>query len=206
MTSVKAGFNSQAKNAKSVKKRSARTAPLSIRFTPDEREYLERKAGRMPVGTYVRDSVLEVHVKAKRRTIGKTPGEKQELISKVFSAWTETHLPHNLGQFFLATQNSPQLFTSELCMVILGAKNDAEAIRKTLMEVGKTCRISNVTLLTELLGRLRQGSIPKKFNQVVLSIHIGAFVLSPEVHALILEVCAEIDAICTMLHKAVEIG
>ena len=31
MTSVKAGFNSQAKNTKSVKKRSNRTAPLSIR-------------------------------------------------------------------------------------------------------------------------------------------------------------------------------
>lgn len=206
MKQARLPFNDHAKATKPRKVGHKRTSPLCIRFSPSERAYLEKLAGKKPVGTYIRDMVLDDSVKAKRRIIAKQPEETQKLISRVFSAWVNTRFPHNITQLLLATQSSPQMFTSELCMIVLGAGNDVQAIRQTLIEVAKTCRIKDVDLLNTLLGRLKNKNIASRFNQLVLSIHIGAFILSPEVQNLILEVCAEVDAICTMLHKAVDIG
>lgn len=49
-------FAKAARNTLKPKKRN-RPAPFPIRFSADERAYLERKAGNRPLGTYIRSQL-----------------------------------------------------------------------------------------------------------------------------------------------------
>lgn len=204
MTQTTKLFNDKAKTEKPKRKpkRKPRTSTLSVRFTEREREYLELKAGQLPISTFVRQLALEEEVLEDRPKLKKVASDDQKLVLRVLAAWSKTNMTSNITQLALATQNSPQLFTAELCMFVRAAKNDVDAIVKTLRE---GLGVKDSALLLKVLDRLKNPHIAKKLNQLVLTINAGAFLLSPELHALILEICAEIDFICTKLHDALVI-
>ena len=55
--STNATFTQAAKDTTKRKKRS-RPAPFPVRFSADERAYLERRAGNRPLGSYIRSKLL----------------------------------------------------------------------------------------------------------------------------------------------------
>lgn len=88
-------FNNQS-SAQRGKKKAKETKPFPIRFTEDERAYLEEKAGRRPLGAYCREILLANYTE-KRRSQRK-PSMSDEQYTKLLSALGESHLSSNLNQ------------------------------------------------------------------------------------------------------------
>lgn len=72
------------------------TYPFSLRFTVEERAYLEKQAGRKPLGTYMRERLLESH--ADERRIIRKPTVDDEKITSVLHQLGQSRLPSNLNQ------------------------------------------------------------------------------------------------------------
>lgn len=73
-----------------------KTRPFPIRFTSEERAYLEDLAGSRPLGTYIREQLLGDRA-AKRRSARK-PSIDDEKASELLAAIGRTHISSNLNQ------------------------------------------------------------------------------------------------------------
>lgn len=80
----------------SHRSKSPKTKPFPIRFTTEERAYLEELAGSRPLGTYIREQLLGDRV-AKRRSVRK-PSIDDEKASELLAAIGRTHISSNLNQ------------------------------------------------------------------------------------------------------------
>lgn len=77
-------------------KKAKETKPFPIRFTMDERAYLEQKAGHRPLGAYCREILLANYAE-KRRSFRK-PSVSDEQYSSLLAALGESRLSSNLNQ------------------------------------------------------------------------------------------------------------
>ena len=199
-------FNNLAEAQGETKRYPARPSPFCLRLSNAEREILEKAAGKRPLGPFIISQALKslgiTQAVTKRRKTRKNPDEENKIIGQILAEFGKSHLHQNIAQLLLATQNSPELFTAELCMVIESARHDVQTIREVLLKARGTRASCNIPALKKLLKRLKNPYLSRNLNRIVKTIHIGAFVLSPEVHSMILEVCAEIDAIRSMLMQA----
>lgn len=73
------------------------TRPFSIRLTADEKRLLVERAGRVPLGTYIRDAVLSGDAQAKRRRQA-SPIRDHEALGRVLAALGQSRLSSNLNQ------------------------------------------------------------------------------------------------------------
>ncbi|MFK7957589.1 MAG: hypothetical protein AB8B96_15925 [Lysobacterales bacterium] len=71
-------------------------APFSVRLTLEERNLLEERAGRQPLGRYIREQLLGQE--ATRRKIVQRPKVNDEQLAAVLSMLGQTHLASNLNQ------------------------------------------------------------------------------------------------------------
>lgn len=72
------------------------TRPFPIRFTEAELDYLRQKAGRKPVGTYIRDQVLGTV--AQERRIQRHPRLNEKEYAALLAALGQSRLSSNLNQ------------------------------------------------------------------------------------------------------------
>jgi hypothetical protein len=74
----------------------ARSAPLSIRFTDSEKAILTRKAGGMPLGTYIKGVVLAAPDQAPR--MRRAPVRDSEALGQVLARLGQSRVANNLNQ------------------------------------------------------------------------------------------------------------
>ena len=76
--------------------RRKRPSPFCIRLTPDERAYLEHKAGNRPLGAYIRRQLLGDRAE-KRREL-RSPQIEQQQFAALLAALGQSRLSSNLNQ------------------------------------------------------------------------------------------------------------
>jgi len=116
-------------------KKQADTKPFSIRFTEEERSYLEHQAGGQPLGAFIRALVL--CKQAQKRRVSRKPQLHHQKIALVLSTLGDSRLASNLNQ--LAKHAN------------VGTLNVSEHIEQELHESYLTI-ISMRDLLIEALG------------------------------------------------------
>lgn len=73
------------------------TRPFSIRLTEAEKSLLLARAGRIPLGTYIRDALLSGDVQAKRRRMS-NPVADHAALARVLAVLGQSRLSSNLNQ------------------------------------------------------------------------------------------------------------
>jgi len=71
------------------------SAPLSIRFTDDEKAILQRKAGTLPLGTYIKQVVLGADAKPSR---ARHPVKDGEALGQLLGLLGKSRIANNLNQ------------------------------------------------------------------------------------------------------------
>ncbi|MEO1243723.1 MAG: hypothetical protein AAFX54_17575 [Pseudomonadota bacterium] len=74
-----------------------RLPPFSLRLTPEERAYLKQKAGRMPLGAYIKAKAFADGSPVKRRAVGLEVVDKDAL-AKALALLGRSHFSSNLNQ------------------------------------------------------------------------------------------------------------
>lgn len=73
------------------------TKPFSIRLTDSEKRLLLERAGRLPLGTYIRDLILAADVQA-RRVRWHNPVADHKALARVLAGLGQSRLSSNLNQ------------------------------------------------------------------------------------------------------------
>ncbi|RLJ22207.1 hypothetical protein DJ030_02165 [bacterium endosymbiont of Escarpia laminata] len=77
------------------------TKPFSLRLTPEERAYLEQKAGTRPLGAYIRTRLLDG--RAEKRRVIRKPKIDDKQIALVLAELGRSRLSSNLNQLAKAS-------------------------------------------------------------------------------------------------------
>jgi len=92
--------------------RRRRPAPMSIRFSEPEKALLQRKAGSLPLGTYIREAVLgpDASPRAPRR---QAPIKDGEALGRLLGLLGQSRLANNLNQLAKAVNTGSLPVTPE---------------------------------------------------------------------------------------------
>ena len=115
--------------AKPIKKR---PAPLSLRVTDAERDFLKRAAGSRSVNAYIREKVFG-DVATPRRTYRK-PRPDDAAIGKALAELGQSRLSSNMNQIAKAANLGTLPVTPELSEELASACADIRAMRSALVE------------------------------------------------------------------------
>jgi len=105
--------------------------PFSLRLTLEERQLLERQAGRQPLGTYIRTRLFEGGERQRRSY--RKPLRDDQALAKLLGALGESRLANNLNQLAKAANTGSLPITPETENAIYAACRDVERIRKELI-------------------------------------------------------------------------
>jgi len=74
--------------------------PFSLRLTDEEKRLLLKRAGKLPLGTYVRGLILEDAARTPRRRARRTrtPVKDHESLARVLAALGQSRIANNLNQ------------------------------------------------------------------------------------------------------------
>lgn len=107
--------------------------PFSLRLTFEERARLERDAGGMPWGAYIRSRIFD-GAPSKRRRRTKRPVKDQQALAKVLAELGKARLANNLNQLAKAVHTGSLPVTPDTEKAIREACAEVYWLRKTLME------------------------------------------------------------------------
>lgn len=110
-----------------------RAAPFSLRLTFEERAQIEKNAGTMPVGAYIK-SLLLADDAPKYRKRRKSPVADQAALAQVLACLGATRIASNLNQLAHATNIGSFYFDEDTKRAIREACNDVRIMRQLLME------------------------------------------------------------------------
>jgi hypothetical protein len=105
---------------------------FSIRLTDDEKLLLRERAGRLSLGTYIRDVVLAQGGQAPRRRCA-NPVKDHEALARVLAALGQSRLSSNLNQLAKAVNIGALPVTPETEQEISDACVAVGAVRRELM-------------------------------------------------------------------------
>lgn len=108
------------------------TRPFSIRLIDAEKRLLLERAGRVPLGTYIRDLILSGDVQAKRRR-WKSPKKGHETLARVLAALGQSRIANNLNQLAKAVHIGALPVTPETEAEITEACAAVSAMRRDLV-------------------------------------------------------------------------
>lgn len=110
-----------------------RAAPLSIRLSDEERAAFERKAGRMPLGAYIKSVVLDDDAPRyrKRRAM---PDADQRLLAEILARLGATRTANNLNQIAKHLNLGTLVIDDQLEADLKSAIVEVAWIRTTLMQ------------------------------------------------------------------------
>lgn len=109
-----------------------KTRPFALRLTDDERAELNRRAGTMAIGTYVK-SVLFVENRGKRAKV-RRPIEKHIELAEVLACLGSSHIGESLERLADAAETGVLQFDPDAPEAIKRACTDIVAMRLLLMK------------------------------------------------------------------------
>lgn len=109
-----------------------RIPPFSLRLTKDERISLERRAGSMPLGSYIK-SLLFAENAPTYRARRKPPVADQKSLADVLACLGASLIANNLNQLAHAANTGTLYFDSDTKIEIERAAGDIRAMRLMLM-------------------------------------------------------------------------
>lgn len=106
------------------------TKPFSIRLTDDEKSLLLLRAGRLPLGTYIRDLILAEGLQAKRRRSA-NPVKDHDALARVLAGLGQSRIASNLNQLakavnfgILPVTPETERDLSEACLAVIAMRGD----------------------------------------------------------------------------------
>lgn len=113
----------------------ARPAPFSLRLTADERATLKRRAGTMPLASYIKSRLFDGDLTmASARSRLRSPVKDQKALAEVLACLGATRIANNLNQLAKAANSGSLYFDRETKTEIAVACNDVRAMRQLLMK------------------------------------------------------------------------
>ncbi|MBX3568384.1 MAG: plasmid mobilization relaxosome protein MobC [Rhizobiaceae bacterium] len=106
--------------------------PFSIRLTDKEKQRLLARAGRLPLGTYIRDLILRGEAQTTRRR-WTTPLKGQTALAGVLAALGQSRIANNLNQLAKAANMGALPVTEETEAEISEACIAVSAMRRDLI-------------------------------------------------------------------------
>lgn len=107
------------------------TKPFSLRLTPEERAYLEQKAGTRPLGAYIRTRLLDG--RAEKRRPQRKPKVDEQKIALVLAELGRSRLSNNLNQLAKAVHTGTLGVPQDVERELLTACRAVSAMRDTLI-------------------------------------------------------------------------
>lgn len=125
----------QFKNAasKSKKPKLGALKPFSVRFSDEERAFLDRKAGRKPLGTYIRDELLGDQ-QAKRKTTLPVPKIDYVMLARILGTLGRSELASNICLLATAAETGALFVDEETKAEIFAARSDIQEMRILLIK------------------------------------------------------------------------
>ena len=118
-------------NGKPERVQAQSTMPFSIRFTADERAYLEEQAGNLSLGTFAREQLLGA--KAQKRRALRKPKVNDKNLALVMTLFGDQRIASNLNQLAKHANMGTLDFDDDVLEQILEACAAMIAIRNYLI-------------------------------------------------------------------------
>jgi len=130
---ISAAFRASAAIAAAQPVRAKRKAvpPFSLRFTPAERERLDREAGNMPLGAYIRAKLFDGPVSPRRGP--QQPVKDHQALARILGELGQSRIASNLNQVAKAINIGTAEVTPELEAVVFEACAYIDSIRRDLI-------------------------------------------------------------------------
>lgn len=109
-------------------------SPFSVRFTPEERERLDRAAAGMPLGAFLRSLIFDEDLLKKRRKPRKSPVKDHQVLARVQAELGQSRLANNLNQLAKAANSGSLEVSPDTEKALQNACNDVKWMRHMLME------------------------------------------------------------------------
>lgn len=108
--------------------------PFSLRLTFEERARLERDAGDMPLGAYIRSRLFDQPTGDRRPRQAKRPVKDHQALANVLGELGKSRIANNLNQLAKAANSGSLLLTSETEKSLQEACAGVQWLRTTLMQ------------------------------------------------------------------------
>jgi hypothetical protein len=105
--------------------------PFSLRFTPQERDRLDREAGNMALGAYIRAKLFDGL--PARRSAGKNPVKDYQALAKILGELGQSRIANNLNQVAKAINTGTVVVSPEMEAVVFEACDLVNSIRRDLI-------------------------------------------------------------------------
>lgn len=105
--------------------------PFSLRLTEEERQYLQRKAGNKPLGTYIRSQLLD-NTETRRKAV-RTPSTDFALLGQVLGALGKSELASCLCMLVAATEQERLRLNAQESAALLALQTDVSEMRRVLI-------------------------------------------------------------------------
>lgn len=128
--SLKADFNPCAGKPQKQPVRRKSYAPISIRFTPEERAQLEKDAAGQTLSAYVRACALK---KASPRKLPKGPVKDYRVLANIIGYFSKSNIFGDIKTLLKASEAQTLYLEPETVQALLVACNDITAMRHDLV-------------------------------------------------------------------------
>jgi len=106
--------------------------PFSLRFTAEERAWLDRRTGGKSLAAYIRDQVLGDAVAPRKKAL-RRPNVDQKALAQALGALGQSRLSSNLNQIAKAANQGTFPVSPELATELSQACSDIAAMRSDLI-------------------------------------------------------------------------
>ena len=124
----------QTKAIEMVKLRQKSLSPYSIRFTAEERAFLDQMAGDVPLADFLRSLIFDEDRLSKRRRRRKSPVKDAQLLSQVLAELGKSRLSSNVNQLAKQANSGSLEVSPDTEKALQEACSDIKWIRFMLME------------------------------------------------------------------------
>ena len=168
------------------------TSPFSMRFTPEERAFLDLMAAGLPLSEYIRRKLLS-DGKPTRDKLVRSPTQDHEQLSHLMGELGRTRVKNNLSQLKESAHMGILKLTLGVEAAIQQAVSDFTDMRKILVKSLSRSKfpIKERDLISEILEDIRHSDTPDKLNQITKAVNTGDLIYLTEVSA-ILNICADV--------------
>ncbi len=109
-------------------------SPFSLRFTPEERQWLDRSAAGMPLGAFIRSLIFDEALLKKRRKSPKIPVKDHQVLARLQGELGQSRIANNLNQLAKSANSGSLEVSPDTEKVIKHACSDVRWMRHMLME------------------------------------------------------------------------
>ena len=127
-------FQVGAKPGQSQPKSDNRPPPFSLRLTFEERARLERDAGDMPLGAYIRSRLFDESAPHRTSRKAKRPVKDHQALANVLGELGKSRIANNLNQLAKASNSGSLPLTPETEKSLQEACAGVQWLRMTLMQ------------------------------------------------------------------------